>query len=104
MTASEMYNGVLNGLKGEAEIGEGRGFGSSALKVNCKIFAMLNAGRLVVKLPRDRVQELVADDVGEPFDTGGGRVMKEWVALKPSTEADWLAAAREARDFVRKAG
>jgi hypothetical protein len=104
MTASETYDGVVNALKGEAEIGEGRGFGSSALKANGTIFAMLNAGRLLVKLPRDRVQELVANDVGEPFDTGGGRVVKEWVALKPSTEADWLAAAREARDFVRKAG
>jgi hypothetical protein len=101
MTASEMYDGVVNALKGEAEIGEGRGFGSSALKVNGKIFAMLNTGRLVVKLPRARVSELLTNDVGEPFDTGGGRVMKEWVALQPSTEADWLAAAREARDFVR---
>jgi hypothetical protein len=103
MIVSEMYDRVVDALKGEAEIGEGRGFGSSALKVNGKIFAMLNAGRLVVKLPRGRVHDLVANDVGEPFDTGGGRVMKEWVALKPSSEAEWLAAAREARDFVRTA-
>jgi hypothetical protein len=40
MTGSEMYDGVVNALKSEAEIGEGRGFGSSALKVNGKIFAM----------------------------------------------------------------
>jgi hypothetical protein len=104
MTASEMYAGVINALKGEAEIGEGRGFGASAIKVNGRIFAMLNAERLVIKLPRTRVQELIVNGVGEPFDTGGGRVMKEWVALKPSSEAGWLTLAREARDFVLKAG
>jgi hypothetical protein len=57
---------------------------------------------LVVKLPRARVHELLTNDASEPFDTGGGRVMKEWIALKPSSEAEWLAAAREARDFVRR--
>jgi hypothetical protein len=36
-----------------------RGFGSSALKINGSIFAMLSKDRLVVKRPSDRVEALI---------------------------------------------
>ncbi len=59
-----------------------RGFGSSALTVHGSIFAMLvPGGGLVVKLPRGRVEELVATGVGEPFRAGKGRPMKEWLTV-----------------------
>lgn len=52
----------------------GKGFGSSALKVNGKIFAMMTPeGTFVVKLPRPRVDELVRLGKGEAFDPGHGR-------------------------------
>src|SRR5438093_1434493 len=45
-----------------------KGFGSSALKINDKIFAMVSwKGQFVVKLPRGRVDELVASGDGERF-------------------------------------
>ncbi len=76
-------------------------FGASALKVNTKIFAMLSSrGEFVVKLPRPRVDALVAAGDGERFDMGHGRRMKEWVVINPTAEADWLALAREALEFV----
>ena len=78
----------------------GTGFGASALKVNNKIFAMLWKGRLVVKLPRERVDTLIAAGDGQCFDPGHGRLMKEWLAVDPTSEVDWLALAREARAFV----
>ncbi|MDP9470421.1 MAG: hypothetical protein M3Q71_07115 [Chloroflexota bacterium] len=79
----------------------GTTFGSSALKVNTKIFAMLSSrGEFVVKLPRQRVDALVAAEDGERFDMGHGRRMKEWVAINLTAEADWLALAREAMEFV----
>jgi TfoX/Sxy family transcriptional regulator of competence genes len=39
-----------------------REFGSNALKVNGKIFAMLVRGSLVLKLPKARVEALIAED------------------------------------------
>ncbi len=78
----------------------GRGFGSSALKVGGKIFAMLaSKGRFVVKLPKERVDELVRLGAGERFDPGRGRLMTEWVVLGGATEL-WVQAAQEARRFV----
>ena len=78
----------------------GRGaFGSEALKVNGKIFAMVVGGRLVVKLPRARVLELTETGRGEPFDSGRGTPMKEWVALT-TDEAEARALVTEAQAFV----
>ncbi len=79
----------------------GRKFGSSALKVNNRIFAMLTAGRLVVKLPRERVQVLIAAGDGAPFDAGKGRPMKEWLAIDADRHLQWEALSREALEFVR---
>jgi hypothetical protein len=78
-----------------------RAFGASALKVDGAIFAMLRDGRLVVKLPRDRVAALVGDGTGEPFEAGRGRPMREWVAVAGGDDAAWRALAEEALAFVR---
>ena len=77
----------------------GRGFGSDALKINNRIFAMLARGRLVVKLPRARVTELIETGRGEPFDAGKKTPMKEWVALT-GDEAECRALVVEAQAFV----
>ena len=76
-------------------------FGSSGLKIHNKIFAMLVGGSLVVKLPKPRVDALVAAGEGERFDPRhDGRFMKEWVTIEPAYEEEWLPLAREAMEFV----
>jgi len=78
-----------------------QGFGSGALKVKGKIFAMMTPrGEFVVKLPRERVDELVRAGAGQRFEPGPGRVMKEWIALA-GQEARWVDLAREARQFTK---
>jgi hypothetical protein len=83
-------------------MGSGRsGFGSDALQVDGRIFAMLRRGSLILKLPKERVAEVIASGEGSAFDAGKGKPMKEWVSVGPSTEARWLALAKEALAFVR---
>jgi hypothetical protein len=78
-----------------------RGFGPSALKVKDKIFAMLVNDRLVVKLPRTRVDALVAAGDGECFNPRhDGRVMKEWLVVAPGHEDEWLTLAQDAMQYV----
>ncbi len=77
-----------------------RTFGSSALKINGSIFAMLSEGRLVVKLPAERVAELIRDGTGEPFDGGKTRPMKEWLAVSGLDPEVWSALSHEASEFV----
>jgi hypothetical protein len=76
------------------------GFGSAALKAGGSIFAMLTRGRLVVKLPRARVAELITAGDGEPFDGGKGTPMKEWLVVPDGDDETWLERAEEALAFV----
>jgi TfoX/Sxy family transcriptional regulator of competence genes len=83
----------------------GKGFGSTGLKVNGKLFAMVSprTGQFVAKLPRPRVDALVKARKGEYFDPGHGRKMKEWVAVGRAGP-DWVVLAKEARRFVGEGG
>jgi hypothetical protein len=95
-----LFDAVTEALEHDPSIGKGWGFGSSALKVGGKIFAMLVDEKLVVKLPRARVQELVAEGRGTQFDPGHGRLMKEWVSVPATDPTEWIALAEEARAYV----
>jgi len=79
----------------------GQGFGSGALKVKGKIFAMRSSqGAFVVKLPRARVDELVAAGIGSRFDPGKGTLMKEWFVPDGGTQVALTRLAREALAYV----
>lgn len=49
---------------------------------------------MVVKLTRERVEELIEQGVGEPF-APAGRTFKEWVALPDPDRARWAALLDE---------
>jgi hypothetical protein len=79
-----------------------QGFGSGALKVSGKIFAMMTPrAEFVVKISKTRVDELVNQGVGERFEPGPGRIMKEWLALDHRPEL-WTELAKEAYQFVKR--
>jgi TfoX/Sxy family transcriptional regulator of competence genes len=106
-TPEDRYAQLAKALLGRAGVtrSQKKGFGSSGqLRVNDKIFAMLVRGRLVLKLPRQRVDALVAAEQGERFDPRrDGRLMKEWLVLAPRSEIEWLSLAKEALAFVAAA-
>jgi len=84
------------------EVARAKGFGYKGLKVARKLFAFESKGRLVVKLPKERVDELVSSGKGERFDPGHGRVMKEWLTIDLRGKALWLGVAREALEFAAR--
>ena len=79
--------------------GERRGFGSNALRVRGKVFAMLVRGQLVVKLPQGRVILLVSSGDGVRFDANKGIPMKEWFTVHRESDLKWESVAREAMAF-----
>lgn len=81
----------------------GKMFGCPGLRVGTKFFAALFEGNLIVKLPRERVYELVGAGAGQPFEPMPGRVMGGWLMLPPGPAESWLGLAREAQAFLMAA-
>jgi hypothetical protein len=100
--ARELFERITSGFMSDPTVSQGTGFGSSpGLRVGGRIFAMLAGGALVVKLPKDRVDQLVASGVGARFDPGHGRVMREWVTV-PMGHATDLGKAHRGRLRLRR--
>ncbi len=105
-TPTERFVAVVAALRDEPEVSymgdqpRRKSFGLTELRVRDKIFCMLTRDRLVVKLPRDRVDALIAAGNGERFTLGQAQVMKEWLVVIPQDTALWLALAREALTYV----
>jgi len=59
------------------------------------------AGCLVVKLPHDRVAELVEQGRGDPF-APAGKVFREWVAIPTVDRGLWQTLLAEAVGFARE--
>jgi hypothetical protein len=109
--ADELFATIIDELGDEPGVvapGDepGTGFGSGAVKVNGKIFAMIagSNGRLVLKLPRARVGQLIEAGTGDPFDAGKGRPLKEWLTVLTDDVGECVGLAREALAFVRGVG
>jgi hypothetical protein len=94
---------VVSAFQREPDVSYGgKGFGSSALKHNGKIFAMLTSKhKFVVKLTKERVSELVKAKQGRYFDPGHGRLMKEWLELFDESTS-FRQLAKEALALARE--
>jgi len=104
-TPQEHFDALVDVLLTRQDVALGsagkRGFGSSALQAGSKIFAMLANGRLALKLPRQRVDALVAVGAGTRFEPRhDGRLMKEWLVVDLMSLDEWSALADEAKEFV----
>ncbi len=98
------YEDLIDGLVGTGGVTPprgGGGFGRSAVRFQNKIFVMLVRGRLVLKLPAARVEDLIAAGDGIRFDANKGTPMREWFSLDPESGLPWLPLAREALDYAR---
>lgn len=85
----------------DARVEEGTIMGGRCARVDGEFLALVDfAGSgLVVKLPKERVQELIAEGVGEPF-APAGRVFKEWVSIPRRDRRRWRTLLREGVAFV----
>lgn len=100
-TAEQLWEALAKTQLAKRGVTSGTGFGANeGLRVSGKIFAMLVRGELVVKLPKDRVDELVDAGAARRFDAGKGRPMKEWASVPTSASRRWKGLVEEAKTFV----
>jgi hypothetical protein len=82
-------------------IEEGTIMGGRCARVAGEFLGLVNfkGSGMVVKLPRDRVTELIDEGVGQPF-APAGKVFREWVAIPNANRRRWTQLLLEAVAFV----
>jgi hypothetical protein len=100
-----LFDEVVERFMGDPRVTGGTGFGASlGRRVDGRIFAMLVRDELVVKLPRQRVDALIAAGTARWFDAGKGRPMREWASIGGADAAAWPELVVEAYVFVGSGG
>ncbi len=105
-TARDLYDELTDDLLYDPAIGRATMMGYPCLRLAGKFLASYDdkSNCLVVKLPRERVAELVDTGAGNPF-APAGKVFREWVAVPapdaPAGRGLWQQLLTEAVEFAR---
>jgi hypothetical protein len=103
--ARTLYDELTDDLLYDPAVGRSTMMGYPCVRRAGRFFASFDtrADTLVVKLPRERVAELIADGTGEEF-APNGRVFREWVTIPEPDPKLWERVLAEARDFAAHPG
>ncbi len=87
----------------DARVAEGTIMNGRCLRVGKEFLALVDyiGAGLVVKLPRERVAELILQDKGKPFGPSG-RTFKEWLSVPSPDRDQWRTLLHEGVEFVGK--
>jgi hypothetical protein len=102
ITAEALFWELIDELRmGDGRVEEGTIMGGRCARVAGEFLGLVDFKRsgMVVKLPRERVDELITQGVGRPF-APAGKTFREWVALPEPNRRLWAALLREAVIFV----
>lgn len=85
----------------DPRIVEGTIMNGRCLRVGKEFLALVDykGSGLVVKLPRARVDELIASGSGQPFGPAG-KVFREWLSVPAPDRRSWRKLLREGVAFV----
>lgn len=98
---SEFFWNIADDLLQDSSVTKGTIMGFPCLRINNDFFSSSESrtGDLIVKLPENRVKQLIGDCAGRPF-APAGRVFREWVQITERDINIWKSLMNEAKDFV----
>jgi hypothetical protein len=101
LTGEELFWELVEPMYADPGVQRSTMMGLPCVRLDGRFFASHDrrTGALLVKLPRDRVDRLVAAGAGEPF-APAGRAFREWVAIPESDRERWRRLLIEARDHA----
>ena len=101
--ARALYDALTDDLLYDPAIARATMMGYPCIRLAGRFVASYDAklGGLVVKLPGERVRQLVDDGTGEPF-APAGKIFREWIAIPTVDPERWHMLLAEAVDFARK--
>jgi hypothetical protein len=101
--ARVLYEELTDDLLYDPAIGRATMMGYPCVRLAGRFLASFDndLGGLVVKLPPERVLELIENGTGDPF-APAGKVFREWVSIATVDRTLWQTLLAEAVDFARK--
>ena len=101
--ARALYDALTDDLLYDPAIARATMTGYPCVRLAGRFVASYDAklGGLVVKLPRERIRQLVEDGTGEPF-APAGKTFREWISIPTVDRDQWHMLLAEAVDFARK--
>ena len=101
--ARDLYDELTDDLLYDPAIGRATMMGYPCVRLAGQFLASYDdkTRSLIVKLPRDRVRELIEDGDGDPF-APAGKVFREWVAITTIDRNLWRSVLAESVDFARE--
>ena len=100
-----LFWNIAEQLLVDENISKGTLMGFPCLRVNGDFFATADhrTGDLIVKLSKNRVQQLIKEGIGQPF-APAGRTFREWVLVAEHDTRSWKNLMQEAKIFVEGNG
>ena len=102
MNDEDIYAELRMHFSRDKDVVVNSGRGAQGIKYNGKMFIMFFKGDLVVKLAPDRIKKLVKENIGEAFDPGTGKPMKDRVFLRASKKDQWIKLSEESKKYVMR--
>jgi hypothetical protein len=101
MSGEELFWELVEPLYADPAVRRSTMMGLPCVRLHGRFFASLDrgSGALLVKLPAERVTQLVLAGHGHPF-APAGRVFREWVAVARPDRRRWRSLLAEARDHA----
>jgi hypothetical protein len=98
---SKLFWALADPMLASGEVEKGTMMGFPCLRVAGKFFASIErkTDDLIVKLPKERVTELITSGEASPF-APNGRTFKEWALINIVDKAKWQGYLDEALIFV----
>ena len=97
--AEELFWDCAAQLFANPDLRESTMFGFRCIRLRNQFVAMPALDRLWVKLPAERVNQLIDSGVGEECAPNGRR-FREWVKVVEANESLWLGLLQESMEFV----
>jgi hypothetical protein len=105
ISGEELFWELVEPMYADPAVHRSSMMGLPCVRLHGRFFASLDrrSGALLVKLPAQRVGQLIAAGHGEPF-APAGRTFREWVALPRPDRRRWRSLLAEARDHAAGTG
>lgn len=93
----DIYAEVKEHFESVSDVIVNRGQGAQGLKAGTKMFGMFTQRGLLLTMPKDRVQELIAQGVGKSHTLTNGTTTDNRILIGPHQKDTWIEYATEAR-------